>query len=789
MKRDTTVLAGAITIWTAVTYSFILYHSSSLAQGLALPLRSIERSLQILIKNSWASDLAYPLDSSDNTCPRIARLTNEPAPTVNSSGPPSDTSNGASSTRNPVNGSTDTSNGESSTRNPVNGSTDTENPPSAQNSSNGAEKFGLGHQELYQSSVSSSEEVNYQTNRSSRQVWFHAASSALKNIIIAAIWEFWTFHMVVAIVFLTAIYNGFLYDQRGPDAVLRLTLVCIYALLNIAHMISFWIYFAQVLDAVGNQACWVAISKAFVFFAPDNHRDSLQEIDFSEYNNKQAESDEVQREEFILYNFCWSVEKPLYLRKLDCELLGTIKTKELYRSFNEIAAEWPAAQQLRDGARTPRGHADWKILRCNPRVFEEDSETVEKTAEELLKSMIDAEVKALEKAADSGLEKILANVIVLLGLCLSTGLAPWTTIRSQESIATQIGSYAIILAVSAGATSLIASLTNMSSAAHSAKLLRRYQHYIMSLSKEQYETGFSARDARYGFPDSADPNITYMIQFCDLFSSTTGLSWKLLWIVWGPALGLFVSTRHDFLLACFWQPLRRILFRVLHGYDALPQRYRDSTVSQTAVRFRMGGLYLATMDSSATPADASSVPPTTSSAPIEDITAGSLASSAAVGNATAGSPSVPPTSSSALIGNVLSAAGPSAPRNSSSAPIENVLPATAATAVGNLPAHSPPQSITPPIIGRAAAADGRRGTTQVRLDYQYARFQLVVATGDLRRINPELNNPGKALKKEKQVPGRAAAARRQVAATESIELGTYPRPGEEVNMSTAGPSQ
>lgn len=286
------------------------------------------------------------------------------------------------------------------------------------------------------------------------------------------------------------------------------------------------------------------------------------------------------------------------MRKFSCQLLGTIATSNLYRSSNDKAFRGSRAY-FEHGVGLNRFSAvnlDNEL--SNPSRFHKSE--FKKTAEEHLKTMIDSEVKTLEKAAESGLEKLLANVIVILGICLSTGLAPWTTVRSQESVATQIGSYAIILSVGTGVTSIIASLNSLSTAVDSATALRRFQNYIFSIDNQLYGKTVVGRYARFGFPFTLDPNIPDMITLSDLFSSTTSKRRWILWLVWGPAMGLIPQTRDGSIINWLWKPLlglyrwavscvlpksRRKSGQRLAGDDAeemLLLLHRDSVIEENA---------------------------------------------------------------------------------------------------------------------------------------------------------------------------------------------------------------
>lgn len=703
MRRVTTSVAGATALWTAVTYFFVIYHGSSLAQGLALPLRSFKRSLATLLARAWVPHLVTPLNPQGNSRLKVVRLQKNQhvaEPSLAAS------TEDAEEDANPV--------------------TVTEEGSKPKETFSQKAQFALGNQELEERAPSEEEASDYQGAKNARQVWFHPASSAMKNIIISAIWEWWSFWMIIAMVLLTAIYNGFFWGPRGPDAVVRLVLVCLYAGIHLAHMVAFWVYFRDILDAVGNQVCWSTISKTFLFFSNSDHADALYEFDFEYY---EAEG----LDDGLGYRYFWSKEKPLYLRKFDCELLGTIKTAEIYRSCNNQSwrgnkAEFDPADGFGQNDIT-----NFEPVYSNPRVFHKDDAKIKTNAEDALKLMIDMEVKALEKAAESGLEKLLANGIVILGICLSTGLAPWTTIRSQESVATQIGSYAIILAVSTGVTSLIASLTNMSNVAHSTRMLMRFQHYILGLSKDQYEKGVVARHARYGMKESPGPEIASMIGLVDLFSSTRGVWRRILWIFWGPALGLMPHSRDDPMLVWFLKLPFRFLRWAFYGIVQVPRDYRSSDDEAAAEPFLPGRHD----DQAAIQFEIRDLPPAT-----DDLL---------------------PTTPTASQGIVASAHGSSASRNSladniHTAPAANDDPATSPTTL-------PVASDAGPVQQEAAAAPaddpnanpGAPSTTQGTPTYSYSLFQIDMVKGDLFKVAPVIVEDTGTAQDESAIPQTSAA--------------------------------
>ena len=54
----------------------------------------------------------------------------------------------------------------------------------------------------------------------------------------------------------------------------------------------------------------------------------------------------------------------------------------------------------------------------------------------VVKLLREAEIKMYEKALDSTLEKVLANVVILLGICLATALALWTSFQTTNATVT-----------------------------------------------------------------------------------------------------------------------------------------------------------------------------------------------------------------------------------------------------------------------------------------------------------------------------------------------------------------
>ena len=168
----------------------------------------------------------------------------------------------------------------------------------------------------------------------------------------------------------------------------------------------------------------------------------------------------------------------------------------------------------------------------------------------------EAEIKAYEKAADSALEKILANIVVLLGICLATALAPWTSFRTTNATAAQIGSYALLLSISTGLLALVSSITQLTNATASAKTILLLQEQTIELNLRYRTIEEIPRDLL------AEPSFGFSTGIAKEFRLTLFSLWRLMGfrnqlsaLLFGPALLLiprFSQSRLFFILGFHW---------------------------------------------------------------------------------------------------------------------------------------------------------------------------------------------------------------------------------------------
>ncbi|KAK8006885.1 hypothetical protein PG989_000875 [Apiospora arundinis] len=244
---------------------------------------------------------------------------------------------------------------------------------------------------------------------------------------------------------------------------LRIFLVGVYAAASIGHIVYTGALLCQSYTALARQACWIVLSRNFVF----SH---------------------------LVEYIPWSKDPAiveLNLRSFQFELSGELKpskTLKIIKSGSDAQAEG-------SNNTAPKGAAPGPAS-TSPVQFTQSTEAAESKACAYIEALRKKDVTALEKTADGCLEKVLANVVVLLGVCLAATLAPWTraTTATTESTAAQLGSYALLASLAAGATAMLSSATHLANAAGFMDILALYPETIIRLRESGHWQGFEGID-------------------------------------------------------------------------------------------------------------------------------------------------------------------------------------------------------------------------------------------------------------------------------------------------------
>ncbi|KAL9612773.1 MAG: hypothetical protein Q9167_002658 [Letrouitia subvulpina] len=302
-------------------------------------------------------------------------------------------------------------------------------------------------------------------SRKGEMLTVKAFSPVMKNLVQIAIWNAFSFWLVLVMIVNTVVYNGFVSNNITNDSVIRLVLVCIYAVANFGHQFRTATLLYRNFTFVLFQTCWTIICKLFIFLDSPAHR---------RYTMKSDKHLVLRYRDRLLTG-----ASDIVWRSLNLELFGPTECLDTYRLLFE------SSDKIR--SETNSGPSLWSDDDKRRESHLKAQDKTESKFDKFVKPLREAEIKAYEKALDLVLEKALANVAVLLGICLATALAPWTSVQKNNATAAQLGSYALLLSLSTGLTALVSSITQLINATESAKTLLLLQEKTVAAGRFAHE--------------------------------------------------------------------------------------------------------------------------------------------------------------------------------------------------------------------------------------------------------------------------------------------------------------
>lgn len=321
------------------------------------------------------------------------------------------------------------------------------------------------------------------SNSQPKRTWvrLRTPSPVMKTMVQISIWNHVSLWLSIAMVFNTLIYNGFLNKRTTDDSVVRLFLVCVYGLANLLfqRLTSTLLY--RNFTFVTHQACWTLVCNTFVSVPGEWH------------TVHREPSKRIFRATTLRNSFKhrWAT--------LNLELFGESKQSFTYpflKDENDMSF---------DSLKVFKEKSDDGALKS---LIREDLPEPKRDLFGFVNTVRDAKIKEYERSTESALEKVLANITVMLGICLGTGLASWTSDVKNDATTAQLGSYALLLSVSTGFLALISIYSQMTNATESAgKLLLLQEKTIEAAIKKEddfFTRTFSLRQKpRIGFSKGA----------------------------------------------------------------------------------------------------------------------------------------------------------------------------------------------------------------------------------------------------------------------------------------------
>ena len=145
---------------------------------------------------------------------------------------------------------------------------------------------------------------------------------------------------------------------------------------------------------------------------------------------------------------------------------------------------------------------------------------------------------SLNTAADSALDRVVANAVIMLGICITTGFTTWTAKQLLDNSSTQIGSLALLASVLVGLSAMFTSALQLST-------VNKAFHQILSLKElkinRRRSSTSSAASTETKWSDFLTPR---WVSAWDLFRAS---SWSAMPLaaIFGPAFPLLPSGDED----------------------------------------------------------------------------------------------------------------------------------------------------------------------------------------------------------------------------------------------------
>lgn len=342
----------------------------------------------------------------------------------------------------------------------------------------------------------------FSQSKEKSMIRFQSFSPVMKTLVQIAVWNYFSCWLVLVMIVNSLLYNGFLTNNYSNDGKIRLFLIGIYALANFGHQIYTSTLVYRNFSFALYQSCWNILCRIFVFLPIDDYISMTMTDDLP-----------------LRYVYRLQNQDDTVWTRFSLALFGTAERADTYRTVS------------------PKGASGSE--KRNARLERQDKK--ESEYDKSVKPLREAEIKLYEKAADSALEKILANVAILLGICFATALAPWTSFQTFNAMNAQLGSYALLVSVGTGLLALISSVTQVSNATESAKTLLRLHEKAIEVDPKKHENNHYPHDLIF----QKDPDFSFSSGIKKQSYLTPFGLWRLvsvmkkaLCLLFGPALML-----------------------------------------------------------------------------------------------------------------------------------------------------------------------------------------------------------------------------------------------------------
>ena len=341
------------------------------------------------------------------------------------------------------------------------------------------------------------------------RVWVTSGSHLTKNVVQLLVWEWVSLWLIVIMVFVTLLYNGFLTNELSSDSYPRLVVTLIYALSYFCHFWYVWTICARYFTNVAAGEAWTILERAkfAVFDSNDSKRLRLHRKGFP----LNLRGIDKASSEYVPLSF-----NAFFKHGID----NNTYTRHLFNSPDPNGVGYPGADDPKETSAA-------------------------------LASLEKAQTTECETATESAftaLDRVIANAMVMMGVTLTSGFSSWTARQLTDNTPNnfaiaQIGSLALLASLSLGVSTMFASAMHLTTLCSSYETILSLKEININGQAIDYYKKRQSSDAVLSFSRGTVPNSH--VSFCEILS-TSNLRNSLGMSFLGPAFALMPSRRdHD----------------------------------------------------------------------------------------------------------------------------------------------------------------------------------------------------------------------------------------------------
>ena len=335
------------------------------------------------------------------------------------------------------------------------------------------------------------------------RVWVTSGSHLTKNVVQLLVWEWVSLWLIVIMVFVTLLYNGFLTNELSSDSYPRLVVTLIYAISYFCHFWYVWTICTRYFTNVAAGEAWTILERA-KFAICDSKRLRKHKTRYYFY----FRGIDKASSEYVPLSF-----EAVFKYEVDLLKHGRVPT-------TGVGFGHPKADEVKEIS----------------------------TALANLEKAQTTECERATESALTALDRVIANAMVMMGVTLTSSFSSWTARQLTDNTpnnftAAQIGSLALLASLSLGVSTMFASAMHLNILCSSYETILSLKEININGQAVDYYKKRQSSDAVLSFSRGTVP-ISH-VSFCEILSmsnlrNSLGMSFL------GPAFALMPSRAdHD----------------------------------------------------------------------------------------------------------------------------------------------------------------------------------------------------------------------------------------------------